>query len=108
MGIPARLTGHIITLHGAVSGHHILDDTGQDVTDMRFAVCGRRSVIKGVGRYLLAVFHTLAEDVIVFPEFFSCFFALYEIHVRIDFVVHSIFLLSKFAIIFVFSISCRP
>ena len=81
MGIPACLTGNHISLHGTVSGDHILDNTCQHMPDMGLSVGSRRTVIKGIRRSFLTVFHTLFENVIVFPEFFNFFFTADKIHV---------------------------
>ena len=88
VGIPARLTRYLISLHGPVSRNHILDNTGQDMADMRLAIGRRRSVIECVFRSLLTAFHALLENVVVQPEFLDLVLALYEILVRIHFVVH--------------------
>ena len=37
--IPARLAEHLVPLHGAVARDEVLDNTGQHMTDVRFAVC---------------------------------------------------------------------
>ena len=79
VGIPSGFTRNHVAFHGAVTRDHILDNTCQHVSDMRFAVGGRRSVIEGVGFTLFAVFHTLFENVIVFPELFNFFFSLDEV-----------------------------
>ena len=53
VGIPSCLTRYHVTLHCTVSGDHVLDNTGQYMTDMRLAVCSWRSVIECVSRSLL-------------------------------------------------------
>ncbi len=88
MGVPSGFSRNHIALHGTVSRNHILDNTGKDVADMRLSVCGRRSVIEGIGLAFLAVFHTFTENVILFPEFFYFFFSLYKIKICTDFFVH--------------------
>ena len=82
MGIPAGLTGYHISLHGTVSGDHILNNTGQHMSDVRLTICSRRSVIKGIGRSFLTVLHTFAENVILFPEFLRFFFPVHKVQVR--------------------------
>ena len=81
VGIPTRFSGHHVSLHGAVSGDHVLDDTGQHVTDVGLAVGCRRPVVEGVGLTLFAVLHTLFKNLIVFPEFLDLFLAVDEIQV---------------------------
>ena len=58
------------------------------MTDMGFTVCGRRSVIEGIGGAFFTVFHTFAENVIVFPEFLDLLFSLYEVEVCRYFLIH--------------------
>ena len=41
-GYPILLFSHLITFHGAVSGDHIFDNTGQYMADMRLSVGCRR------------------------------------------------------------------
>ena len=96
VGIPSGLSGNHISLHGTVSGDHILDYTGKHMADMRFSICSRRSVIEGISRSFLAVFHALLENVIVFPELLDFFFPIYKIQVCSNFLVHSFFSFPKF------------
>ena len=96
VGIPSGLTGYIVALHGTVTGDHVLDNTGQYVTDMGLAVRSGRTVIEHIFRAAFALVHTLLEDIILFPECFYRFFAIDEIHIRRHFRVHGIFLLHDF------------
>ena len=82
MGIPAGLSRHHVSFHGAVPRDHVLDDTGQHVADVRLAVGGWRSVIKCVGRTALSLFHTFLENVMVLPELRSLFFPFHEVQIR--------------------------
>ena len=82
VSIPACLTGYHIALHCAVSGNHILDNSGQNVTDVGFAVCGGRAVIEGVGGAALSGFDASLENLIFFPEFKHSFFSFDEIKIR--------------------------
>ena len=93
MGIPSSLTRNHVTLHCAVSWNHILDNTCQHMADMRLAVCCWRSVIECVSRAFFTVFHTFFENMVFFPEFFYFFLAIYEIQIRVYFLVQSFFLL---------------
>ena len=88
MGIPACFSGNHVAFHGTVSWDHILDHSGKHVSDMRLAVCRGRAVIEGIGRAFLSVFHTLFENVIIFPKFFNFFFAIHEIEIGVYFLVH--------------------
>ena len=83
VGIPAGLSGNHIPLHGTVTGNHILDGTGFHVADMRFPVCGGRSVIKGISRAALPDFHTFFKYFVVFPELFHLVFPFHEVQICI-------------------------
>ena len=81
VGIPARFPRDHISLHGAVSRDHVLDDTGQHMADVRFPVRGRRTVVENVVRTSFAFFNTLLKDVVVIPKFLNFFFSANKIHV---------------------------
>ena len=89
VSIPAGLTGNHISLHGTVSGDHILDGTGLYMTDVRLTVSGRRSVVEGIGFAFLTMLHTFFENVVVFPEFLDGFLTVYEIQACRYLLVHS-------------------
>ena len=89
MGIPTGFPGNHIAFHGAVAGDHILDDAGEHMTNMRFAVGRGRSVIEGIGGAFLAVFHTLFKDMVLFPEIQYVFFPLDKVQFRRYFFVHA-------------------
>ena len=57
---------------------------------MWFSVCSRRTIIERIGFSLLSLLHTFFEDIIICPEFFRIFFSFYEIHIRIDFLIHCV------------------
>ena len=86
--IPSGFTRNHFAFHGLISRNHIFDNTGQNMSDMRFAVSCWRSVIKGVSFTFFTVFHTLFKDVIFFPEFLNIFFSVYEIQICRNFFVH--------------------
>ena len=88
--IPACFSRYILSLHCLVSWNHILYYSGKDMTYMRFAVCGGRSVIKCIYLAFLPGFHGLIEYVLVFPEFCYLFLTVDKIHTVIDFSVHLI------------------
>ena len=95
VGVPAGLAGNEVVLHGAVPRDHVLDDTGQDVTDVRFTVRGGRAVIEDVGRTAVLLFGFL-KDVRVVPELRDFVFTLHKIEVRGHFLIksHCVLLLS--------------
>ena len=95
VGVPAGLAGNEVVLHGAVPRDHVLDDTGQDVTDVRFAVRGGRAVIEDVGRTAVLLLGLL-EDVSLVPELCDFVFTLHKIEVRGHFLIesHCVLLLS--------------
>ena len=87
VGVPARFSGNHIALHGAVSGDHVLDGTGLHMADMGLAVCGRRSVIEGIGRAALPDFQALLKDFVLFPEFLDFLFPAHKIQVGVHFFI---------------------
>ncbi len=87
--IPARFPRHHTAFHGPVSGDHVLDDTGQYMSDVRLSVGCGRTVIKRIGRSVLSAFHTFAERVIFFPELFHFLLTFHKVHVCVHFVVHA-------------------
>ncbi len=88
MGIPSRLTGDMIALHRLITRDHILDNTGENMTDVRFSVCRRRTVIEGEFFITLTLSHTLFKYPIFTPEAFGLFFAFYKRKTGVDLVVH--------------------
>ncbi len=92
VGIPPRLAGHHIALHGAVTGDHILDHTGQYMSDMRLAVGRRRAVIECVRLPLLPGIHALSKDVIILPELTDFLLPVYKIEACVYFLIHNLLL----------------
>ena len=92
--IPAGLSRNLLSLHRMIAGNHILDDTGFHMTDMRLAVCRRRAVIKHINRMTFVFLDTLLEDLMIRPELCRILFALHEIQIGIDFLIHSFVLFS--------------
>ena len=88
VGIPARFSGNHITFHCTVSGDHILDNTGQDMTDVGFSVCSRRAVVENIFRTSLTLFDTLLEDVVLIPELLDFLLTADKVHVCWHFSVH--------------------
>ena len=95
MGIPARLTGNHAPLHGTVSGDHILDHAGQNMSDMGLAVSRGRTVIKGIRLSLLAGIHALLKNVIVLPELTDFLLSVYKIKACVNFLIHDVLLSLK-------------
>ena len=89
VGIPARLTGNVVSLHAAVAGDHILDNAGQHVTDVGLAVGGGGTVVERIVTTALAVLQGLLENVILVPERKSLLFPVHEIQIRWDFLIHN-------------------
>ena len=93
--IPARLSRDILSLHGAEARNHILDDASLDMTDVRSAVCGRRSVVEHIGLAALTLFDGLLKNAVLCPELFDFALARHKVHIRGDFSVHFFLLLSQ-------------
>ena len=78
---PAGLADDMAALHRTVTRHHILDNTGQDMTDVRLAVGCGRSVIKCIFLTFCTQIDTFAEDILFFPEFFDFLFSVNKIQI---------------------------
>ena len=91
VGVPAGLSGDLISLHRAVTRHHVLDDSCQNMTDVRLSISRGRAVIEHICRAALALLHALFKNLIVLPEFQCVVFSLHEIQVRIYLFVHLYF-----------------
>ena len=87
--IPACLSRNLLSLHRMITGNHILNDTGLHMSDMRLAVCSRRSVIEHINGMSLILSNALVEDVIVLPELRRFLLTLNEIQVGVYLVVHN-------------------
>ena len=64
------------------------------MSNMRFTVSSRRSVIEGIGRAVLTLLHTLSKDIILVPEFEHLVLSFHEIQIGVNRIVH-LFFLSK-------------
>ena len=107
VGVPPRLPGHLVSLHGAVTGNHIFDGTGQNMSDMRLPVCGRRTVVEHVDLVPVPFFHTLVKNVLVLPELFNLLLAACKVHVCLHLVVHPSSLFSPFLPVCSDPVLCR-
>ena len=81
VGIPTGLTDNMAALHRTVTRHHILDNTGQNVTDVRLAVGSGRTVVKRVFLTLGTQINALSEDILFLPEFFNFLFSVNKIQI---------------------------
>ena len=88
MRIPAGLSRNHLSLHRLVARNHILDNTGQHMTDVWLSVCCRRSVIESICLTFFAVLHALFKNILFFPEFFYFFFVFNNISVGRYLIVH--------------------
>ena len=88
VGIPAGLSGHHRSLHGMVSGNHILKRTGFYMADMGLSIGRGRSVIENIGRVTLVLLNGLLEDMSLSPEVFDLLLALDKVHIGINFFKH--------------------
>ena len=79
VGIPAGLSWNHISLHGSVSGDHILKYTGLNMADMRFSVGSWRSVIKHIRLASFTHLDALFKNVFICPELFYFFFPFYKL-----------------------------
>ena len=77
--IPTRFSRNLISLHRTISWNHILNYTGKHMSNMRLAVCSRRTVIKSIHIIAFTVGHTLLKNMVLFPELFRRFFSVNKI-----------------------------
>ena len=89
VSIPSCLTRNHVALHCTVSRDHIFDYTGKNVSDMRFSICCRRSIVESISFSFFTVLHTFLENIFFIPEFFNFFFSVYKLQVCIHFFVLS-------------------
>ena len=87
--VPAGFSRNQFALHGVVSRDHVLDDSGQNVADVRLSVRCRRPVKEHIGRTVFALVDALLENVIFFPEFGGFFLPLNKIQVCFYFLIHA-------------------
>ncbi len=79
MRIPAAAAVNIKTVHGLVAREHILENARQDMMDSRFAIGGRRTLEKDIGRTVLALFGRFFEHFVHLPESQNTFFQDFDI-----------------------------
>src|SRR5699024_10467506 len=83
VSVPSGFPCYLIALHGAVTRDHILYYTRQNVTDMRFSVCSRRTVIEGIDIAVSAGVYAFFENAVILPELLDLFFAVNEIKIGV-------------------------
>ena len=67
VSVPAALADHPATFHGAVTGNHVLEHTGQDVVDAGAAVGGGRPLVHHEERSVRPVVNGPAKDIALLP-----------------------------------------
>jgi hypothetical protein len=88
VGVPAGDAQHVFSLHGVVAGYQVLDGAGDDVADVRLAVGGRRSVIKGEPLAPVPMMEAFFHDPMLLPEISHLLFAADKVHVRCYLLIH--------------------
>ena len=78
MSVPARFALHAVSLHCSVTGDKVLDNTSQNVSDMRLTVCSRGTVKKSKNLAAIAVFDTLFKYIVFFPKINDRFFSVHK------------------------------
>ena len=86
--VPARLARDIVPLHRAVTRNEVLDDAGDHMPDVRLAVGGRRTVVKGKDGRVGAQGKALAEHVVILPELKHFLFPVDRAFVYVYFFIH--------------------
>ncbi len=94
--IPARFSSYVIAFHSLISGNYILHNSGEDMSDMRLAVCRRRTVIERKRLLAFILLYAFFEYLVFFPERDHIFFSLAKIHSGINLFIH-LSLLLKYA-----------
>ena len=88
MGVPSRLAGHHLALHGVIARDHVLDDAGQHMTDVRLAVRRGRAVIEYIRLPLASAVNALFKNVIFLPEAFDRFFPIDKMQIGLYRLIH--------------------
>ena len=78
MRVPTRLAQNVFALHHLIARDKVLDTARKHVTDVRFAVGCRRSVVKGKGP--VALCRGLFKNFVLLPEFKHVEFAPDKVH----------------------------
>ena len=58
------------------------------MTDMRFSVCGRRTVIEDIGLIALMLLDGFFENIFPFPKLLDFFLPFHKVHIGIYFFKH--------------------
>ena len=90
VGIPTGLTGHVIALHGAIAGNHVLDGAGLHMANVGLTVGRGRTVIKSVIGAIPAHLHALFKNVFLAPEFLHLLFPFHKVQICGYLVVHGV------------------
>ncbi len=67
MSIPSGLSVDLVSSHGLVPAHYVLECPGEDMVNARPAICSRRAFIKDPPRAALSQRNTLVGDVVFAP-----------------------------------------
>ena len=73
VSVPAETSFHMFAAHGLITGYHILDGSGQQMSVVGQAGGERRAVVKDKFPISLALFEGLFESIIFFLLFFFGF-----------------------------------
>ena len=85
--VPARLAEHLAPLHRLIARQHILDNTRQNVPDMRAAVRRRRAVVERERIAALTLVNGTLCNMIIAPKIRNGFLARGKIQICIYFFV---------------------
>ena len=87
MRVPARLAEHLAPLHRLIARQHILDDTRQNVPDMRASIRRRRAVVERERIAALTLVNGTLCNMILAPKIRNGFLARGKIQICIYFFV---------------------
>ena len=89
VSVPTGFAENVIAFHGLVSGDNILHDTGENVTNVRFAVGGRRTVVEIEMLFAFVEGNALFKDLVVLPKLKDFLFSFNKIEICVNRFVHN-------------------
>ena len=81
--VPARFAQDVLALHRLIAGNDVLHHAGENVADVRLAVCRGRAVVERKLLSALSLLHAVLKHVLLFPERDHFLFALDKVHRRV-------------------------
>lgn len=79
MAIPTKSSGAVVSSHGCISGHDVLNGTRSNVTVMRKSSSKRWTIIESVKLLAFTAFHLLLKSINLFPVLQNLLFFFWEV-----------------------------